>query len=158
MIHAYEPESFRPPFYDGAIDPARSADGTIGDHDGGLADTVSYLMMITDDLDGVGPGFIVDNDADDKTVEGDLVGGGAGKSYGIGLIEHLIGLEAEIEGIENNSIEEDEYAEADGWPDGLSAGRSVTIGLLSRVDKPCIADEEKTGYSEPDAIAVDKIG
>src|ERR1700680_1579454 len=109
MIHTDKTELFRLPVYSGTIYAARPANRAISNHYRSISDCIFYLVVVTDDLDGVGPGFSVDFNPDDELIAVDSITRNTGKVFNAGLIKHFISLKPEIEKEENKSIEYNDH-------------------------------------------------
>jgi hypothetical protein len=62
------------------------------------------LVVITDELDRVGPGLVVDDDADDQPPGVNGIGRGSSEYLIFGLVKHFIGFETEVEKVEYDDV------------------------------------------------------
>src|ERR1700675_2086306 len=102
MIHTYQSEFFQLSVQDRRVHAARAANGAIGDHYRCIAHSIFHLVVIADDLDGVGPGFTIYFNSDDEFITVNGISGTRREIFNRWLVKHLIGLKPEIEKEENN--------------------------------------------------------
>jgi hypothetical protein len=139
-------------------DAAGPAHGTIGDHDGGVAQGISDLVMIPDDLNGIGFCLVIYDEADYEVAFGHGMLCAIGEGQGMRLMEHLVGLEPVVEEEEHHGIQNGDDEEADRRPVALLPWRDIGVPPFGGIDHQGISNEEKAGDAKPQTVPVDEVG
>src|SRR5579872_4862362 len=124
-------------------DATRAADGTVGDHDRGVTEGISDLVMIPDDLDGIGFCLVIDDEPDYEAVFAEGMMRAIGEGQGMWLMEHLVGFEAVVEVVEQHRIKRGDEGEADRGPAAFPAWCGVGVASFCRMDQQRISNQDK---------------